>query len=67
MREVISAAEAGKFSEFSDKVKTSLEDKLRNNPTIVQKSAEFQNLTKMKDIFSQIKPTEDTQSEPSGE
>ena len=65
MKEAISAAENKKFSEFSKKVKTSLEDKLRDNPTIKGKGDELKNLQNMKDTFAKIKKSgEETQSEP---
>lgn len=52
--EAISHAEKKEFSKFADKVKTSLEDKLRNNPTIQKKGDELKSLQKMKDTFAQI-------------
>lgn len=55
MKEAISDAENKKFSEFAKKTKTSLEDKLRNNPTIKAKGEELRNLQKMRDTFAQIK------------
>jgi cell fate (sporulation/competence/biofilm development) regulator YmcA (YheA/YmcA/DUF963 family) len=66
VKEAISSAENKKFTEFSKKVKTSLEDKLRNNPTIKSKGEELKNLQKMKDTFAQIKTKEEipTKSEP---
>lgn len=56
MKEAISDADNKKFSEFSKKVKTSLEDKLRSNPTVLAKAEELRNLQNMKDVFAQIKP-----------
>lgn len=58
VKEAISDAENKKFSEFSKKVKTSLEDKLRNNPVVKSKGDELKNLQKMKDTFAQIKKVE---------
>lgn len=63
MKEAISDAENKKFSEFSKKVKTSLEDKLRNNPVIKAKGDELKNLQKMKDTFAQIKTKEEPKAE----
>lgn len=57
MREAISDAENKKFSEFSKKVKTSLEDKLRDNPIIKSKGDELKNLQNMRDNFAKIKKT----------
>jgi hypothetical protein len=54
MKEAIGAAEQNKFSEFSKKVKTSLEDKLRSHPKIVSNADKIRDLEKMKDTFSQI-------------
>jgi len=67
MKEAISAAENKKFSEFSKKVKTSLEDKLRNNPTIKAKGDELRKMQSMKDTFAKIsksEPTDTQKSEP---
>ena len=52
--EAISNAEKKEFSKFADKVRTSLEDKLRNNPIIQKKGNELKSLQKMKDTFAQI-------------
>jgi len=60
MKEAISAAENKKFSEFSKKVKTSLEDKLRNNPTIKAKGDELRKMQSMKDTFAKISKSEPT-------
>jgi len=54
MKEAITAAEEKKFTEFSKKVKTSLEDKLRNNPTLQSKAEELRKYQDMKDTFAQI-------------
>jgi hypothetical protein len=59
MKEALTDIEQKKFSEFSKKVKTSLEDKLRNNPTIKAKGEELKNLSKMKDTFASIKKSSD--------
>jgi len=61
MKEAITAAEEKKFSEFSKKVKTSLEDKLRNNKIIQDKTEELKNYENMKSIFAQV--SEPNQSE----
>ena len=61
--EAISHAEKKEFTKFADKVKTSLEDKLRNNPNIIKKTDEFKNYQKMKDTFAQIKPEEPVKAE----
>jgi flagellar motor switch protein FliM len=60
MKEAITAAEEKKFSEFSKKVKTSLEDKLRDNITIQNKSSELKNYEDMRDTFSQISRDDST-------
>jgi len=62
--EAISHAEKKEFSKFADKVKTSLEDKLRNNPIIQKKSNELKNLQKMKDTFAQIEKIKKEPVEP---
>jgi len=54
MKEAITAAEEKRFSDFSKKIKTSLEDKLRNNEVIKSKADELSNFQNMKDVFSQI-------------
>jgi c-di-AMP phosphodiesterase-like protein len=54
IKEVISAVENKKFSEFSKKVKTSLEDKLRNNNKIKDAGDELLKMQKMKDTFAKI-------------
>lgn len=59
VKEAISDAEAKKFSAFTAKVKTSLEDKLRNNPTIKAKSNELKDLENMKNIFAKISTKEE--------
>jgi len=55
MKEAITLAQEKKFTEFNKLIKTSLEDKLRNNPIIQQKADEVKTYQQMKDIFSQIK------------
>jgi hypothetical protein len=60
MKEVLSDVEQKKFSEFSKKVKTSLEDKLRNNPVVTAKADELGKLSKMKDTFASISDTQTT-------
>jgi len=62
--EAISHAEKKEFSKFADKVKTSLEDKLRNNPTIQKKGDELKSLQKMKDTFAQIDKDKKAQDLP---
>ena len=54
VKEAISDVENKKFTDFSKKVKTSLEDKLRNNPTIKSKGEELNKLQSMKDTFAKI-------------
>jgi len=53
--EAISDIENKRFSDFAQKVRVSLEDKLRNNPTIQAKGAELKSFENMKDLFAQIK------------
>jgi hypothetical protein len=54
MKEAIGDAENNKFSEFSKKIKTSLEDKLRNHPKIKSSGDDIKKLSKMKDAFAKI-------------
>jgi hypothetical protein len=63
MKEVLSDVEQKRFSEFSKKVKTSLEDKLRNNPVIKSKSEELQKLSNMKDTFASIDNTKPAETD----
>jgi len=57
MKEAITNVEKKEFSEFSKKVRTSLEDKLRNNPIIKSKADELSNFENMKDTFAKISNT----------
>jgi len=57
VKEAISDADNKKFTEFSKKVRTSLEDKLRNNPTIKAKAEELKSYEKMNKVFAQISST----------
>lgn len=57
IKEVISHAEKKEFSKFADKVKTSLEDKLRNNPKIKDAGEELMKMQKMKDAFAKAGET----------
>jgi len=64
MKEVLNNVEKKEFSEFANKVRTSLADKLRNNPVIKDKASELTNLQNMKNIFAKISPNtsaEDTE------
>ena len=54
MIEAISAAEENKFSEFSKKVKTSLDDKLRNNPKMKSQMDNYKSLEGVKNAFAKI-------------
>lgn len=54
MNEVITAVEKGKFSEFSDSVKASLEDKFRNNTEVKNLQAKQDSLNRMADAFKSI-------------
>ena len=56
--EAISLADKKEFSKFADKVRTSLEDKLRNNIKIKSAAAEIKNFDDMKNKFSKIKTVE---------
>ena len=62
MKEAISDAENKRFSEFSKKAKTSLEDKLRSNPTIQSKGEELKKLQSMKNTFAKV--SEPSKTEP---
>jgi len=62
IKEVISHAEKKEFSKFADKVKTSLEDKLRNNPKIKDGAEELMKMQRMKDAFAQAGDTASPQS-----
>lgn len=68
MKEAIGDAEKNKFSEFSKKVKTSLEDKLRNNPKMKAATDKQEQLQKTKDAFAAIaKSKEEQKEEPKAE
>lgn len=54
MREALDALEQGKFSEFSKKVKASLDDKIRNNPVIRNNAEKYKELSNIKDIFANM-------------
>ena len=54
IKEVIDYADQKEFSKFADKVKTSLEDKLRNNPKIKDGAKELEKIQKMKEKFVYI-------------
>lgn len=65
--EVIDLANDKKFSEFSKAVKKTLDDKLRNHPTIVAQAAELDKFKNAKEIFAKIsepEPTEEPEIEP---
>ena len=63
LEEIITDVENKKFSEFSKKVKISLEDKLRDNPIINKKAEELSRLQSMKDTFASIETNSETNSE----
>jgi len=52
--EIITAAEEGKFSDFSKKVKQSLNDKLRNNPKFQDAKNQFLQNAKIKDAMATL-------------
>lgn len=54
IKEVINHAEQKEFSKFADKVKTSLEDKLRNNDKIKSAGQELLKLQAMKTNFAKV-------------
>lgn len=54
MKEVIDLAADSQFSQFSKKVKQSLEDKLKNHPTVKATNAQKDSFAKMRDQFAQI-------------
>ena len=54
MKEVIDLAANSEFSKFSKKVKQSLEDKLRDHPSVKDMSTKKTNFEQMKDQFSKI-------------
>ena len=54
MKEAITDVEQNKFSEFSKKIKTSLEDKLRNNPTMKAQQDKFKHIEDIKNAFKAI-------------
>jgi len=67
IKEVIDYADQKEFSKFADKVKTSLEDKLRNNPKIKDGAKELEKIQKMKDAFAKAGETaspQEVQDEP---
>ena len=63
MKEAITHAENKEFSKFSDKVRNSLEDKLKNHPVIKAKSDEMNVIIKSKELYSQISDQEDVGTE----
>ena len=62
MIEAISAAEENKFSEFSKKVKTSLDDKLRNNPKMKSQMDKYKSLEGVKNAFAKIANDQETET-----
>lgn len=64
LKEVISDLEQEKFSDFSAKVKTSLEDKLRNNPVVKDKGNELKKLQSIKDTFAMIRKEPEVDNKP---
>lgn len=64
MKEVIDLAADDKFSEFSKNIKQSLEDKLRNNPTIKANGDKLNKFTDMADKFKEIATKETVPTEP---
>jgi hypothetical protein len=64
MKEAITAAEQKKFSEFSKKVKTSLEDKLRNHPKVKSAQASIEDMESIKAKFAEIEKSNMTKTEP---
>lgn len=62
IKEVINHAEQKEFSKFADKVKTSLEDKLRNNDKIKSAGQELLKLQAMKTNFAKVSDAGDTAS-----
>jgi len=67
MKEVITMADENRFSDFTKKVKSSLEDKLRDNPTIRAKGEELQKLQAMRKNFSKVTDVEVEQETPQKE
>jgi len=54
MNEIITDVENNKFSDFSAKVKKSLEDKLANNPTVRDAADKINKLDNINNLFKQI-------------
>ena len=54
VKEIINAAAEEKFSEFSDKVRQSLEDKMRNHPEVQRLSSEYQKYSNAKQTYQNI-------------
>ena len=54
MNEVITDVENNKFSDFSAKVKKSLEDKLANNPKVQSAADKINKLDNINKLFKQI-------------
>lgn len=70
MEEVIDLASNSEFSNFSKKVKQSLEDKLRNNATMKDNASKLNKFTDMADKFKEIAGVTDvapTNNEPEQE
>ena len=51
---IIELAADKKFTEFEDAIRTELKNKLNNHDTIKKYNSDFDNINKMKDLFSQI-------------
>lgn len=64
MEEVIDLASNSEFSNFSKKVKQSLEDKLRNNATIKDNASKTDKFTDMANKFKEIAGVGKTEVEP---
>jgi hypothetical protein len=61
---VIDSAEQGNFSDFADKVKVVLAQKVQNHPFIQAKKDEYLRNTRIKDAFAQIDTYLDTKDSP---
>ena len=65
MEETIDLADDGKFSDFSQKIRQSLGDKLKNHPTIKQNAQDLEKFNNLKKIYDQATDTQTPKPEDS--
>lgn len=54
LKDAISAAGDGKYTEFSNAVKQELKNKLANSPEAKKFASDFDEIQRMKDLFAQV-------------